>query len=60
MCCFMSDASCFYDSYSPLSEKKYERCHWGYTFSKGKLLYILGSNMYILGGYMYIGANKYI
>jgi len=32
-----------------LSEKKYESCHWGCTYSKGKLLSILCANMYILG-----------
>jgi len=38
-----------------LSEKS---CHLGCTFSKGKLLPILGANMDILGANMYIlGAN---
>jgi len=32
-----------------LSEKKVQICHWGCSFSKGKLLSILGANMYILG-----------
>jgi len=44
-----------------LSEKRYKSCHWGCTFSKGKLLSILGANMYISGANLYIlGANKYI
>jgi len=30
-----------------LSEKRYKSCHWGCTFSKGKLLSILGANMSI-------------
>jgi len=41
-----------------LSEKRYKSCHWGCTFSKGKLLSILGANMDIVGANMYIlGAN---
>ncbi len=32
-----------------LSEKKYKSCHWGSTFSKCTLLYLLGTNMYTLG-----------
>jgi len=51
-----------------LSEKRYKSGLWGCTFSKGKLLSILGANMYILGANIYIlgvnmyilGANKYI
>jgi len=44
-----------------LRKKRYKSCHWGCTFSKGKLLYILGVNMYILGANKYIlGANMYI
>jgi len=44
-----------------LSEKKYKSCHWCCTFSKGKLLSILGANMYISGANIYIlGANMYI
>jgi len=42
------------------SEKKYESCHWGCTYSKGKLLSILGANMYILGLICMLGANMYI
>jgi len=39
-------------------KKRYKSCHWGCTFSKGKLLSILGANMDILGANMYIlGAN---
>jgi len=39
------------------TEKRYKSCHWGCTFSKGKLLSILGV-MYILSANMYIsGAN---
>jgi len=34
-------------------KKRYKSCHWGCTFSKGKLLSILGANMYIC-------ANMYI
>jgi len=46
---------------STLSEKRYKSCHWGCTYSKGKLLSILGANLYILGANMYIsGANLYI
>jgi len=42
-------------------KKRYKSCHWGCTFSKGKLLSIFGANMYILGANMYIlGANVYI
>jgi len=50
-------------------KKRYKSCHWGCTFSKGKLLSILGANnmfilsvnMYILGADMYIlGADMYI
>jgi len=41
-----------------LSEKRYKSCHWGCTFSKCKLLYVLGVNMYILSVNMYIlGTN---
>jgi len=44
-----------------LSEKLYECGHWGCTFSKGKLLSILGAHMYILGANINIlGANTYI
>jgi len=42
-------------------KKRYKTCHWGCTFSKGKLLYILVVNMYILGANKYnLGANMYI
>jgi len=42
-------------------KKRYKSCHWGCTFSKGKLLSILGANMHILCDDMYIlGANMYI
>jgi len=42
-------------------KKRYKSCHWGCTFSKGKLLYILGVNMYILGANMQIlNVNMYI
>jgi len=37
-----------------LSEKRYKSCHWGCTYSKGKLLSISGVNMYILGVNMFI------
>jgi len=49
--------------YKPVytQKKRYKICHWGCTFSKGKLLSILSANMYILGVNMYIlGANMYI
>jgi len=39
-----------------LAEKRYESCHW--TFSKGKLLSLLGANMYILDDD--ISADMYI
>ncbi len=29
-------------------------CHWGGAFSKGTLLYLLGSNMYTLSTNMYL------
>ncbi len=32
-----------------LSEKRYKRCHFGSTFSKGALLYFLDINVYALG-----------
>jgi len=32
--------------------RRYKSCHWGCTFSKGKLLSILGANMYISGANM--------
>jgi len=42
-------------------KKRYKSCHWGCTFSKRKLLSILGANMYILAANIYIlGANMYI
>jgi len=48
-------------NYTQLEIKRYKSCHWGCTFSKGKLLSISGANMYILGVNMYIlDANKYI
>jgi len=44
-------------------KKRYKSGHWGCTFSKGKLLSIVGANMYILGANMSIlgdlGANMY-
>jgi len=43
------------------SQKKGISCHWGCTFSKSKLLSILGANMYIFGVNTYIlGANMFI
>jgi len=41
-------------------KKRYKSCHWGCTFSKGTLLYILVSEMYILAPEMYILAQMYI
>jgi len=35
-------------------KKRYKSCHWDCTFSKAKLLSILGANMYSLGANMYI------
>jgi len=37
-----------YKIHLTLSEKRYKSCHWGCTFSKGKLLSILCANLYIL------------
>jgi len=53
---------CNLDQICALTEKKKnESCHWGFTFSKGKLLSILGPNMYILAANMYIlSVNMYI
>ncbi len=34
-------------------KKRYKRCHWGGTFSKGTLLYLLVSNMCTLSANMY-------
>jgi len=59
---------CMYDApihfcctINTLSEKRYKSCHWGCTFSKDKLLSIVGANRYILGAEMYIlGGNIYI
>jgi len=39
-------------------KKRYKSCHWGCTFSKGTLLYILASEMYILAPEMYILAPE--
>jgi len=44
----MKTSQCHLEIYS-LRKKRYKSCHWGCTFSKGKLLSILGANMYILG-----------
>jgi len=47
-------------SNNTLRKKRYKSCHWGCTFSKSKLLSILGANMYILSANMYIsGADMY-
>jgi len=51
----------YFQEYKHSQKKRYKSCHWGCTFSKGKLLSILGANMYILYANKYIlGANKYI
>jgi len=81
MCRCHTDSSCFVvvvflsqvtksESEVHSQKKKVQICHWGCTFSKGKLLSILGANMYSLGqvlicifsdANMYIlGANMYI
>jgi len=61
-CCFFCNCKIVSWALHPYTlRKRYKSCHWGCTFSKGKLLSILGVNKYILGANIYIlGVNLYI